>query len=77
MLYTMLCGSYKDSKFDQYIDKRHPELVQSLKVLDKNEYNRLLFPHADWHSISSLGRDLVKGMLELDPDKRWVRFGGK
>ena len=39
-----------------------------MKVVEKGKYS---FPPEDWNSVSPLAKDLIKEMLQLNPDKRF------
>lgn len=57
-LYVMLAG------YEPFYGETDAELVEA------NREARADFPHADWHSVSVEGRDLIERMLVVDPSKR-------
>lgn len=73
VLYTMLTGSYLPQVITDLIDKSNPGKVKQLHNLSKEEYNKILFSVSEFEIISKSGRDLLEGMLERDPKRRWVR----
>lgn len=57
-LYVMLSG------YEPFYGETDAELI------DANREGKVDFPHADWHSVSIEGRDLIERMLVIDPVKR-------
>eukprot|EP00579_Thalassiosira_antarctica_P033228 CAMPEP_0201995208 /NCGR_PEP_ID=MMETSP0905-20130828/2744_1 /ASSEMBLY_ACC=CAM_ASM_000554 /TAXON_ID=420261 /ORGANISM="Thalassiosira antarctica, Strain CCMP982" /LENGTH=1066 /DNA_ID=CAMNT_0048550269 /DNA_START=29 /DNA_END=3226 /DNA_ORIENTATION=- len=57
-LYVMLSG------YEPFYGESDAELI------DANREAKVDFPHADWHSVSIEGRDLIERMLVVDPIKR-------
>ena len=59
ILYTLLCGykPFQTTKDDE-------DLFEKIK---KGEFS---FPTEEWDDISDLAKDLVKKLLETDPEKR-------
>lgn len=59
-LYVMLAG------YEPFYGESDAELIKA------NREAKVDFPHADWHSVSVEGRDLIERMLVVDP---WKRIG--
>jgi len=57
-LYVMLAG------YEPFYGESDAELINA------NREAKVDFPHADWHSVSIEGRDLIERMLVVDPLKR-------
>ncbi|KAL9186065.1 hypothetical protein ACHAXT_005303 [Thalassiosira profunda] len=57
-LYVMLAG------YEPFYGESDKELIHA------NREAKVDFPHADWHSVSVEGRDLIERMLVVDPAKR-------
>mmetsp|Transcript_8369 Transcript_8369/g.18751 ORF Transcript_8369/g.18751 Transcript_8369/m.18751 type:complete len:1053 (+) Transcript_8369:429-3587(+) len=57
-LYVMLAG------YEPFYGESDAELI------DANREARVDFPHADWHTVSIEGRDLIERLLVVDPMKR-------
>lgn len=57
-LYVMLAG------YEPFYGESDAELI------DANREARVDFPHADWHTVSIEGRDLIERLLVVDPSKR-------
>jgi len=57
-LYVMLCG------YEPFYGETDEELVEA------NKLARVDFPAEDWGKVSEEAKDLVRQMLQSDPDKR-------
>mmetsp|Transcript_30485 Transcript_30485/g.63390 ORF Transcript_30485/g.63390 Transcript_30485/m.63390 type:complete len:174 (+) Transcript_30485:1-522(+) len=57
-LYVMLAG------YEPFYGESDTELINA------NKQAKVDFPHAEWHSVSIEGRDLIERMLVVDPAKR-------
>lgn len=57
-LYVMLAG------YEPFYGESDIELINA------NREAKVVFPHADWHTVSVEGRDLIERMLIVDPSKR-------
>ena len=57
-LYVMLSG------YEPFYGESDTELI------DANREAKVDFPHADWHSVSVEGRDLIERMIVVDPAQR-------